>query len=83
MSKPPRLQPQDINRVGDAVLTLARELWVVKDRQFVLERILDDHGIDVSDAVQQYEPDASLREQMDAERKAYLDGILKALAGNS
>lgn len=79
MAKAPRLRPEDVNRVGTAVLRLAQELWVVKDRQRILERILDDHGIDASDAIARHQPDDVLRAELDAERQAYVDGILSAL----
>ena len=38
------LRPDDIDKVGQAVLTLAKELWVIKDRQVLLEEVLRPHS---------------------------------------
>ena len=39
------LAPDQIDDVANALLVLARELWVVKDRQRVLEALLAENGI--------------------------------------
>ena len=39
------MQPQQVDDVAKALLVMARELWVVKDRQRVLEALLAEHGM--------------------------------------
>ena len=39
------LTPADLDRLGHAVLTLTQELWVMKDRQRVLEALLEEAGV--------------------------------------
>jgi hypothetical protein len=45
------LKPQDLDRLGQALLTLAKELWIVKDRVRVLEAALADANVIVADTV--------------------------------
>ena len=53
-----------------AFLSMARELWVLKDRQRVLEALLASHDIVPPDAVSNFQPDASLQAQLDSECRA-------------
>ena len=39
------LKPEELDDLGNALLVMARELWVVKDRQRVLEALLAEHGV--------------------------------------
>jgi hypothetical protein len=59
-----------------AFLSMARELWVLKDRQRVLEELLASRGIVAPEAVANYQPDAKLQAQLDAECRAYVDRLL-------
>ena len=66
------------------LLNTLQELWIVKDRQMVLENVLQANGIDVHDAVDRFQPDEALQQRLDAERKQLLDRVLepaKAIAG--
>jgi len=69
------------DRLGLAVLALARELWVVKDRQLVLEAVLAAHGIDAATAIDRFEPDAAQAAKLDTEGRAMIDHIVAALTG--
>lgn len=73
------LGPDRVDDLGRALLLLARELWVTKDRQRVLEAVLEDHGIRVSDAVRDYQPSGALAATLAAERKAFTEGLVNAL----
>lgn len=83
MSQAPRtgrmLAPDQIDDLGQAVLVLARELWVVKDRQRVLEAVLDANGIPVSEAVRDHQPDANLAAALQAERDRFTRAVMQAL----
>lgn len=69
-----------IDNVADAVLALARELWVVTDRQLMLEVILARRGIDVAAEIDAFEPDATLQAVLDARRDRMVAAISKALS---
>lgn len=73
------LQPEDLDRLGKALITLAKELWVVKDRQRILEAALAAQGITSSELLDGWEPDATLSEALQKDRAAFIDSLLKAL----
>jgi hypothetical protein len=80
---PPRriLAPEQVDDLAEALLVLARELWVVRDRQIVTELILAERGMDITAAIDAYEPSAGVQAQLDAERDRVVDRIAKALSG--
>ncbi|NND55069.1 MAG: hypothetical protein HKN56_08890 [Gammaproteobacteria bacterium] len=73
------LQPADLDRLGKALITLAQELWVVKDRQRVLEAALAEKGITTSELLDGWEPDAALSATLEKDRAALIDSLLNAL----
>lgn len=75
------LKPEQIDDVAQAVLAVARELWVTIDRQLVLEAVLARHGIDIAAEVDAFEPDPALQTRLDARRASLLDAITTALNG--
>lgn len=85
MSQPSHeiLTPHDSARRNDRAtqlaLVLARELWVVKDRLAVLERVLSSEGRDIALLVDRHQPDAATRAALDDERKRFISELLSAL----
>jgi hypothetical protein len=75
------LKPEQIDDVAQAVLAVARELWVTIDRQLVLEAVLAKRGLDVSAEIDALEPDPALQAKLDARRAALLETITQALNG--
>lgn len=73
------LGSQDVHNVGQAVPTLAAELWIMRDRMMVLEHVLGEQGMDVATLVDTHVPDATLQAKLDAERKRILKALTDAL----
>lgn len=73
------LQPSQIDDVANALLVLARELWVVKDRQRVLETLLSDNGIIIPGAVADHQPGPALAAELETERTRYTNALMTAL----
>jgi hypothetical protein len=73
------LRPEDIDKLGQALLTLTKELWVVKDRLRVLEAALTEAGTIVPNAIETYQPDESLTELLGQERAQLIEQVLGAL----
>ncbi len=73
------LAPGSLDRVADAVLALTREVWVLRDRQMVLEKVLADHGIDAAAAIDDFTPDAAFQAQLDGERDRLIEAVARAL----
>ena len=73
------LQPGQIDDVANALLVLARELWVVKDRQRILEALLAENDILVPAAVTDYQPGPALAGELETERGRYTAALMEAL----
>ena len=65
-----------IDKLTQALLHVASELWVTRDRQAVLERLLADGGIDAPDQIDHYRPKGALAERLAAEREAFVSSVL-------
>jgi hypothetical protein len=75
-------EPQSNERLFHVLMNTLQELWVLKDRQIVLERILDESGINVTEAVERLQPDAELATKLDAQRRQFIDTVLEPLQDN-
>jgi hypothetical protein len=74
------LRREDIDRLGQALLTLTSELWVTRDRVRILEAALVNAGVLAPDAVNQLQPDAALQAELNAERTRLIDALLTTLS---
>lgn len=72
------LDASRLDDLGEAIVALTREIWVLTDRQAVLEAVLADAGIPV-ERIDQYQPDAQMNERLAARRQKLLDNVLSAL----
>jgi hypothetical protein len=75
------LEPHDVDKVGQALMTLAKELWIVKDRQMVTEAVLAKRGIDIGEAVSTFMPDAALEAKLAAAREGLVKKLMQDLTG--
>jgi len=73
------LKPEDIDKLAQALIALTQEVWVLRDRQTVLEAMLSDAGKLNREQLTQYQPDEKLSEELSAERKQLLEKVLGAL----
>ncbi len=62
-----------------ALLTMAREIWVLTDRQRVLEALLAKQGLVAGDAIAAWQPDATTQAELDRECRAFIDRLLADL----
>ena len=72
-----------IDKLTQALMHVAGELWVVRDRQAVLERLLIEGGINAPALIDNYRPDAGLAQSLETEREAFIARILSYLAPES
>ena len=72
-----------IDKLTQALMHVAGELWVVRDRQAVLEQLLVDGGINAPTMIDNYRPDTELAQSLEAEREAFIARILSYLAPDS
>lgn len=74
------LTDADVASLGQAVLTLTRELWVITDRMHVMEAVLAKHGLDISDEISKYEPDSVLSEKLQKDGVALIERVVSSLS---
>ena len=82
MTKDQVLQETDIERLGQALINLTKELWIVKDRQRVLEAALADAGLLEKIAIDAYQPDEVLQTELQMERQKLIDGVINVLTAS-
>jgi mRNA-degrading endonuclease toxin of MazEF toxin-antitoxin module len=73
------LRPEDLDRLGQALITLTKELWVTKDRVRILEAALVEAGVIACDAVESLQPNDQLKASLENDRAQLINQILKAL----
>ena len=71
-----------IDDVARALIALTREVWVLTDRQILLERLLARHGIDTA-ALDTTDPDSTATAELDQRREQLLASVLGQLRGQS
>jgi hypothetical protein len=67
--------------LDDAMLVISQlmvELWIVKDRVAVLERLLEERAVLQPDEVSSYAPDPALAARLDRERDAFVRQVMGA-----
>lgn len=77
------LNDTDTAGLAEALLTLTQELWILADRQMVMEAVLAKHGIDISEEIETFEPDEALQAKMNEKCQFISARIVNAMAGLS
>jgi len=73
------LSTEDIDKLGEAIIALTKEVWVLRDRQRVLEAALSEAGVLEAGALDAFQPDEALQAQLAGERTELVDTVLSAL----
>lgn len=73
--RPDYLGDARLDDVARMVFELTSELWVLKDRNLILENLLTEHGILTEGAVDRAQPDAELSQRLLEERNALASRI--------
>lgn len=74
------LSSADVGSLGLALLTLTQEVWVLTDRLNVMEAVLAKHGMDISEEIQNFQPNEVMQDRLRQEGAALSQRILTALA---
>lgn len=70
---------QRLDDLSQGFVSMAAEMWIVKDRIAVLEQVLAKHGIPAPAAVETFEPSDAFKAQLDSERRAWIQRMIGAL----
>lgn len=77
------LTPNDTKLRSDPVarlaLTLAKELWMLRDRQHVLEDALAQKGVDVRELIERGAPQGEAAKAIEKDRQRFVGEVLAAL----
>ncbi len=73
------LLPQDIDRLGEAVLALTSEVWVLTDRLIVIEAVLEAKGMDLRMAIEEFAPTPECERILAARREKLINAVVGAL----
>ena len=73
------LRPGQLDDVARAVLTLAEKVWVLHDRQRMLESILESRGIEIAAELETRQPTEAERAALDDERRAFVQALVDTL----
>lgn len=77
----PTLTADDMPGVGQAVLTLTHELYVLIDRIAALEAVLERHGLSVAEEIEAFKPGPKQQERLNRRGRALIARVTNALAG--
>ena len=77
----PTLTADDMPGVGQAVLTLTHELYVLIDRIAALEAVLERHGLNVGEEIEAYKPTEEQQQKLDERGRDLVARVTNALAG--
>ena len=77
----PILEDADMNGLGQAIITLTKEIWVLTDRLHVMEAVMAENGVDIVEQVKTYQPDEAMQAKLKVENEALIDRVLSAIAG--
>lgn len=66
------------DNILDSILEMSAAIWTVRDRQIVLEKILAEKGIEVTDLIEQHTPNADELATRQAERDVLAQRIFKS-----
>jgi len=61
------------------VLELTAELWVLKKRLYLLERVAGQSGLPLTSQIEAYEPDAGEAAELDERRRQLISTVLRSL----
>lgn len=67
-----------VDNMFDAILELSAAVWTVRDRQIILERVLAEQNISVTDAIEAYSPTEADLASRKAERDEMAERIFKS-----
>lgn len=73
-----KLGAEDVPALGKALISLAREVWVLNDRLMVLEDLLTESKILAPDALDTHQPSQERQTEIDRKSREFLERIVHA-----
>jgi hypothetical protein len=76
------LKPAQLDNLGEALIAMTRELWVLTDRVAVLEAVLETKGALAKEEVDRFQPSLELQASLDKRRAQLVATLESALRGH-
>ncbi|MDX6744077.1 hypothetical protein [Actinocorallia sp. A-T 12471] len=73
-------RPEHLDGLFNALMEVASEVWVMRDRCTVLEHLLAERGSVTAADLDEFQPDGDLAARLAADRRAFLGRIVEAAA---
>jgi hypothetical protein len=73
------LTPDQLDDLGEALIALTREIYVLTDRMMVMEAVLEKHGIPASTEIDSFTVTPELQAKLNAKRDTIISTVLRAL----
>ena len=82
--KRPRLfNTNGVDELMSMVLELTAELWVIKKRLYLLERVAGQAGVSLTPQIENYDLSQAEIAELDGLRRAMIATVLRSVEGNS
>ncbi len=81
--KRPRFFPEEgTDETVSMMLELMSEVWVMRERMYALEQVIEEAGLPIAGKVEAWEPDEEQFRALSAERKRLIETVLRSLEAN-
>ncbi len=77
----PTLAAEDVPGLGQTVITLTHELYILIDRIATLEAVLEGHGLNVGEEIEAFKPNEAQQQRLNEYGRALVARVTNALAG--
>jgi hypothetical protein len=77
------IAPEQVSDVAHALLALAHEVWVLKDRVRTMEAVLEAHNIPARTEIDAHQPSPEAAAEAQREANAFVARLLTALMGEA
>ena len=78
--RPQFFDDQGIDPLVTMNMELMAELWVVKERQFVLESLIAESGMNVKERIESYRFSDAEQQELEAARRKYVETLMRAFS---
>lgn len=68
-----------IDHVVSMLLALSSEVWSLRERVFVIEKVADEQGLNMQAAVEAYQLNADEKQSLAEQRQAFIERIMFVL----
>lgn len=80
--RPSFFEESAVDQILSMMLEMMTELWVVKERVYTLEKVLDQEGIDARDKIEAFTFSDDEITELESARRKFIASILRTLETN-